>query len=204
MEEILTYIGTIASICSVPLAIYLYLKGKEDRVDDVRRQILKIISYQIGENRKLSIFEIDKVIRSNARNNKIPLRSITSGNVLEDLISDTISSPLLSASRKDEVLNNVSEIFPDPVRIDIGEERFRVSTIYATSLPIISLFPLAIILLVGEEGWNSKLSWWFSFNTIEGYLPNVLFSIGLAVLGMLSSFIFLKLKSRLKVVIGQV
>ena len=144
------------------------------------------------------------MIRSNARNNKIPLGSITSGNILEDLISDTISSPLLSASRKDEVLNNVSEIFPDPVRIDIGEERFRVSTIYATSLPIISLFPLAIILLVGEEGWNSKLSWWFSFNTIEGYLPNVLFSIGLAVLGMLSSFIFLKLKSRLKIVIGKV
>ena len=109
MENLLSYIGSIASVGSIPLAIYLFLKSKEDKIDNVRRQILKIISYQIGENRLLSEFEINKIINSNIRNNKLDRHSISMENILEDLVSDTVSSPLLNTDRKDEILKNLKE-----------------------------------------------------------------------------------------------
>lgn len=64
MNNILQIIGSIASIGGIPLAIYLFLRSKEAKLIRLKREIVKILSYQIGEGRNLSIFEIQAVIDS--------------------------------------------------------------------------------------------------------------------------------------------
>jgi len=49
MKEIFTIIGSIASIGSLPLAIYLYLKSREAKYNRVFREIVNIQSFQIEE-----------------------------------------------------------------------------------------------------------------------------------------------------------
>lgn len=64
-------IGSLASIGGVPLAIYLYIKSKEGKIDSVRREIVKLLSYQIGEGRNLKLFEIQTIINSKLREKKL-------------------------------------------------------------------------------------------------------------------------------------
>ena len=198
MENLLSYIGSIASVGSIPLAFYFYLKNKEDKIDKIRRQILKIISYQIGESRLLNQFEIEKVINSNIRNNRLANNSIALENILEDLVSDTISSPLLNAPRKDEILDNLKSIFPDKTNVSpISYQATRWSTTFASAVLFMSVIPAILVLALGEKGWNAKIEWWLNFNIIEGYLPNLIFSLLMASFGLLVSFIMLKTKKRL-------
>ncbi len=77
MNELFTITGSIASIGSIPLAIYLFIKLRESRFDKIKREIVRILSYQIGENRDLRIFEIETVINSKIRENRIKPNSIS-------------------------------------------------------------------------------------------------------------------------------
>ena len=64
MEQIFQLIGSIASVGSIPLAVYFYLKSKETKLIKIKNDIIRTLSYQIGENRNLSTFEIDTVIKN--------------------------------------------------------------------------------------------------------------------------------------------
>lgn len=198
METVLTYIGSIASIGGIPLAIYLYLKSREDKIDKIRRQVLQIISYQIGEKRDLRTFEIEKVINSNIRNNKLAIGSITVSNIIEDLISDTIASPLLDPERKNQIMHNLQKIFPNENLPIYSPSSSSQSTLFASVAIAMSLLPIFITLVIGKDGWSEKLDWWFSFNAFKGYIPNVVFSFVVAGSGLLTSYLILKLKSREK------
>ena len=188
MESLLTYIGSIASVLGIPLAIYLFLKSREEKINKIRREIIKIISYQVGENRRLDTFEIEKVINSNVRNNKLAIDSITVLNTIEDLISDTISSPLLSPDRKDEILKNLKEIFPASNSETVEpRNQVNISTYFAAVTLVFSMIPMLFVLFIGQEGWSERVEWWVSLNTIKGYLPNVVLSIITASLGLLVS-----------------
>jgi len=198
METVLTYIGSIASIGGIPLAIYLYLKSREDKIDKIRRQVLQIISYQIGEKRDLKIFEIEKVINSNVRNNKLAIGSITASNIIEDLISDTIASPLLDPERKNQIIDNLQKIFPSENLSISSPSSSSQSTLFASVALVMSLLPIFITLVIGKDGWSENLDWWFSFNAFKGYVPNVIFSVVTAGSGLLASYMILKLKSSTK------
>ena len=56
--DFFSIIGTVASIGSIPLSIYLYIKSRENNIDKVKREIVKILSHQIGDRRQLTSFEI--------------------------------------------------------------------------------------------------------------------------------------------------
>jgi len=110
MEGIFSLIGSLASIGGIPLAIYLFLKSKEAKFDKIKRDIVKILSYQIGEDREISPFEIQAVINSKLRENRIKLDSISVDEIIEDLVSETISSPMLDTERKQSILKNLKKI----------------------------------------------------------------------------------------------
>ena len=199
MEIFLTYVGSIASIASIPLGIYFYFKTKEENRDKVRRQILQIISYQIGENRKLDEFEINKVINSNLRIHKLTQGSITMISILEDLISETISSPLLDSSRKDTILKNIKDIFPNPESENATDHATaKFSTIFAIASTFILILTMSVGLIIGESNWNSDLDWWFSFNLVKGFWPNILVSALSTILGILIAFWWFKKMSALR------
>jgi hypothetical protein len=111
MNDFFQILGTIASIGSIPLAIYLFVRTREQSRDKLRREIVKILSYQIGEDRKLSAFEIQTVINSKLRENRINTDSITVISIIEDIVSETISSPLLNNDRKERIIDNLKSIY---------------------------------------------------------------------------------------------
>ena len=109
MNEFLQIIGSIASIGGIPLAIYLYLRSREAKFNKLRSDVVKILSYQIGEGRNLSVFEIKAVIDSKVRESNGKAGIIEPDEIIEDLVSETISSPLLNSDRKNDILKNLRE-----------------------------------------------------------------------------------------------
>lgn len=110
MNEILQIIGSVASILGVPLAIYLYLKSQVQKYAQVRREIVKRLSHQIGEGRTVGLFELRAVIDSLVRENRLRSGAITTNSIIEDLIAETVSSPLLESSRKEILVKELSEV----------------------------------------------------------------------------------------------
>lgn len=110
MNEMLQIIGSIASIVSIPLAIYLFLKSRVQKYIDIRRDIVNRLSFQIGEGRKLTLFEIQSVIESRVRENRIKPNVIRPDEIIEDLVTITINSPMLEGARKGEIISSLSEL----------------------------------------------------------------------------------------------
>ncbi|MDQ2720686.1 MAG: hypothetical protein M3Z26_13135 [Bacteroidota bacterium] len=111
MNDFFSIIGSIASLVSIPLAIYLYLKSKEAKFDKLKKDISRVLSYQIGDERQLSTFEIKTVISSKLRENRITADAISVTEVIEDLVSETIASPLISKERKIQILENLKALY---------------------------------------------------------------------------------------------
>ena len=111
MEYFLQILGSIASIGSIPLAIYLYLKSREAKYANVRREIVRVLSFQIGEGRDLTTFEVQAVIESKIREHRLKPKSITAAEIVEDLVSETISSPMLHGNQKSEIVESLRRIY---------------------------------------------------------------------------------------------
>jgi len=111
MNDFFQIIGSLASLLSIPLAIYLFLKSKEAKFDRLKKEIVRVLSYQIGDERKLTNFEIKTVINSKLRENRIKTDSISISEVTEDLVSEVISSPLINKDRKTEILLELRKIY---------------------------------------------------------------------------------------------
>jgi F0F1-type ATP synthase assembly protein I len=126
MEYILTVLGSIASVGSIPLAIYLYLRSREAKYSSLRREIARILSYQIGEGRELSTFEVQAVIDSKIRENKLKTNSIAVREVVEDLVAETITSPMLNSEQKAEIVENLRRLY-DRGKILQAIDRYGVS-----------------------------------------------------------------------------
>ncbi len=107
--DFFSIIGTVASIGSIPLSLYLYIKSKENNIDKVKRDIVKILSHQIGDRRQLTTFEIQTVINSKTRETKIDNEKITVNHIIEDLVSETISNPLLDKSIKETIISELKK-----------------------------------------------------------------------------------------------
>lgn len=108
--SILQLLGSLASVFSIPLAIYLFLRSREARFRRVRQEIARSLSYQIGDARELSQFEIQAVIDSHARENRIRKGKIQYDDIVEDLVTDTIRNPMIPSSRKGEIINNLRNL----------------------------------------------------------------------------------------------
>ncbi len=110
MNDFLQLIGSLASIVGVPLAIYLYLKGQVLKYAEVRRDIVKRLSHQIGEGRSIGLFELNAIIDSLVRENRLRSGTISPNSVIEDLIAETVSSPLLDSAKKETLIKDLSEV----------------------------------------------------------------------------------------------
>lgn len=111
MSVFLQTIGAIASLTSIPLAVYLYLRSKDARFDRIKRDIVKILLYQIGEERKLKKDEIFVVITSKLRENRLKTNLITVNEISEDMVAEIISSPLINKERKADILSELRKMY---------------------------------------------------------------------------------------------
>lgn len=107
MNDIISLIGTIASIGSIPLGFYFFFKGQEEKRDKVKRDIVKILLYQLNDSNLVSIFEIQSVINSKCRENKVNVDSVAMSEIIDDLLSEIISNPLLQKDNKTTFIANL-------------------------------------------------------------------------------------------------
>jgi hypothetical protein len=110
MEFWLQLLGSAASIVSIPLAVYLYIRSQEAQYRRVREEVARSLSYQIGDGRKLSAFEIQAVIDSQSRQNRIRRGKILADEIVEDLVTDTIRNPMIASERKEEIIGNLRDV----------------------------------------------------------------------------------------------
>ena len=112
LNDLLQLVGSLASIIGIPLAIFLYLKGQLLKYTEVRREIIKTLSYQIGEGRSVKLFELNSVIDALVREKRLKPNSISVTSIIEDLTTEIISSPLLESQRKEKVVKELSYLHP--------------------------------------------------------------------------------------------
>lgn len=119
LPTVLNLLGSIASIGAIPLSIYLYLRAREEKIANARREIVRILSYQLGEARPVTLFEVESVIQSVLRNRRLKLDAITPSEVVNDLVTETISNPMLVPQRKQVILTELERALLAPAISDI-------------------------------------------------------------------------------------
>jgi len=187
MNELFQMIGTLASIGSVPLAFYLYFKSNEGKIERVKREIIKLLSYQIGEGREIKKFEINSVLKSKFRENAIPINKITSTEIIEDLVAETLSTPLLEVKRKEEIISELEKIStPNELseNPDYKSKFNNKSTLFGVLAFLVGI--LAFLLLDSSNAFR-KL---YDLQGIEGVLINITFGIIVAIISSLLSSTF--------------
>jgi hypothetical protein len=128
VEAFLGVIGSIASIAAIPLAVYFYLRSREAANQRVRREIARILSYQLGEDRVLTAFEVKSVIDSKLHDGRMPQDLVSTTEIINDLVADTIANPMLDSQRKSRILENLRQV------ADSGEV-FRIISRYRIEPP---------------------------------------------------------------------
>jgi hypothetical protein len=152
LESFLQIIGSIASIASIPLAAYFFLRQREERHHRLRKEICRTLSYQLGEGRPLSEFEIYSVIDSKCREHGAKPDSITQDAVVEDLVSETISNPMLDSNRKHEILENLRNLHSFVMALDVlTKHEITPSGILKLASQHVEFSPSEIELLEREE-----------------------------------------------------
>jgi len=110
MSDIFQFIGTFASIFSISLAIILFFKASDVKQNKVRLEIIKTLSYRIGEGKSLIRIEVTAVTNSKIREHNIRKAYFTEVIILEDIIADAVSNPFLTNEQKTVIINDINEI----------------------------------------------------------------------------------------------
>jgi len=110
MNEILQFVGTFASVFSIPLAIILYIKTSDTRQNKIRLDIIRSISYRIGEGKALARIEVSAVFNSKIREHNIRKPFFSETTILEDIIADAVSNPFLTSEQKTTIIEDVATV----------------------------------------------------------------------------------------------
>lgn len=121
MSQILQWIGTFASIISVPLAIFFYYKTIDGKYEKVKKELVSLFSSYIGTGNKLSLFYLSSVINAKLRESNLKAGSITTISIIEDLIVAIISNPLLANDAKKSILSDLEILVYPEVNIPDGK-----------------------------------------------------------------------------------
>lgn len=121
MSQLLQWIGTFASIISVPLAVFFYYKTIDGKYEKVKKELISLFSSYIGTGNKLSLFYISSVINSKLRENNLKAGCITTNSIIEDLIVEIISNPLLNNEAKKLILYDLETLINPVVTVPDGK-----------------------------------------------------------------------------------
>lgn len=106
-------IGTIASISSIPVAVIIFQKQRKSVFEDTRREILKKLSYIVADDNEITSVEVLSVIKSTLRFNNINENKVLATEIIEDMIAEVISNPLLDGERKVKINENLKSVMTE-------------------------------------------------------------------------------------------
>lgn len=121
MSQLLQWIGTFASIISVPLAVFFYYKTIDGKYEKVKKDLISLFSSYIGTGNKLSLFYISSVINAKLRENNLKVGCITTNSIIEDLMVEIISNPLLDNAAKKSILYDLETLINPVVSVPDGK-----------------------------------------------------------------------------------
>lgn len=110
MDNIFQFVGTFASIFSIPLAIILYFKASDVRQNKIRLEIIRSLSYRIGDGDVLSKMEVSAVFHSKLREHNIRKPIFNEVSILEDIVADAVSNPLVTKEQKYSIIECTSNL----------------------------------------------------------------------------------------------
>ena len=117
MENTFQTIAALASIFSIPLAIYYSHKTANATSDKARLDIIKTLSYRLSATTDLSADDIKSVYQSKLREHKIKKAKFNIYDVVNDLKTDVMSNAFLENQIKNDILYNLSNIFVENIVI---------------------------------------------------------------------------------------
>lgn len=156
MDSPLQTLAYLIASAIIPAAIYFYLNTRESsreaKYQRLREEIARTLAYQIGEGRSLSAFEIHAVIDSKLRDFRTGAGIISVDEVVEDLVSETMTTLMLEGQRKEQIIDNLRRIheqqLPAEDRLYAVEGRRpsgeSLSTLFAWVAPVVT-----VVLFVG-------------------------------------------------------
>ncbi len=115
MDNILQVISAIASIISIPLAIYFSRKTNHATSEKARLDIIKTVSYKLSSTRSLNYEDIASVYQSKIREHQLAHPYFSIYDIINDLKSDIMSNAFLSNNDRNELLIILSAI-DTPIR----------------------------------------------------------------------------------------
>lgn len=115
MDNILQVISAIASIISIPLAIYFSRKTNHATSEKARLDVIKTVSYKLSSTRSLNYEDIASVYQSKIREHQLSHTYFSINDIINDLKSDIMSNAFLSNNDRNELLIILSEI-DTPIR----------------------------------------------------------------------------------------
>ena len=107
----LQLLSTIASIISVPLAIYYAHKTVDATNDKARLEIIKTLSYKLSIDYTLCYDDILSVYNSKLREHRIKKASFSITDIVHDLKSDIMSNAFIPNDVRSGMLLNLSQIY---------------------------------------------------------------------------------------------
>ena len=110
MNNIFQFVGTFASIFSIPLAIILYFKTSDVRQNKIRLEIIRSLSYRIGEGDVLSKMEVSAVFHSKLREHNIRKPIFNEVSILEDIVANAVSNPFVTNVQKANIIERASHL----------------------------------------------------------------------------------------------
>lgn len=111
MNQFLQMVGTFASIISVPLAVYFYIKTIDNKNNKIKKEIVMVFSNYIGAGGKISRFYLSSVLQAKLTENNLKDESIKESDIINDLVTDILSNTLLSVEVKQSILLEIEQEF---------------------------------------------------------------------------------------------
>lgn len=92
------------------IAVYFYFKTRDSRIDSAKRETVRTLLHQIGAEGKLTLFQIQSVCNAKLREKKVGKKNIPPSIIVEDLVSEVLSNPLIENDKKSDYIENLESI----------------------------------------------------------------------------------------------
>lgn len=143
----LQLISTIASIISIPLAVYYAHKTADATSDKARLEIIKTLSYKLSLECSITYDDIASVYRSKLREHKIKKAKFDIVDIIHDLKSDIMSNAFIESNARSKMLLNLSKISGEGKK-ELEHNRSHARTYLLQTYIEPLLIPVLIVLII--------------------------------------------------------
>lgn len=142
-------LASMASIISIPLAVYFARKNNNTTSEKARLDIIKTLSYRLSAAHTITREDINSVYKSKLREHGIIHAQFSQEDILNDLKSDIMSNAFLENDTRNNILYNLSSIeFVKMISNPIPRFLIPFARLFISPIPYILLIINTIICII--------------------------------------------------------